>query len=86
MLSSFNPQKRLLHNRGHLCRNINAAQDVHFSYNPEREVLNGVNIKAEPGQSIAIVGPSGSGALVDDTACIAKLAVIQLGLRMFWTV
>lgn len=35
--------------------------NVSFSYNPGEEVLSGINLRAEPGQTIALVGPSGSG-------------------------
>jgi len=36
-------------------------RDVHFGYDPEREILKGVTLTAEPGQTVAIVGPTGSG-------------------------
>ena len=32
-----------------------------FSYDPERQILRGVNVDIPAGQTIAIVGPSGSG-------------------------
>ena len=35
--------------------------NVHFGYHPERNILKGVSITAKPGQTIAIVGSSGSG-------------------------
>ena len=35
--------------------------DVHFSYDSDREILKGINFTLEGGKSIAIVGPSGSG-------------------------
>src|SRR5690606_28722492 len=40
--------------------NIN-FQQVRFSYNPEAEVLKGINLSIEPGQTVAIVGSSGAG-------------------------
>jgi ATP-binding cassette subfamily B protein len=36
-------------------------ENVHFSYNPDRQILKGVSFLASPGQKIAIVGPTGSG-------------------------
>ncbi len=36
-------------------------RDVHFSYNPETKILKGVSFSAEPGETIAIVGPTGAG-------------------------
>lgn len=36
-------------------------QNVHFSYNKNKEILHGVNISVNKGQSVAVVGPTGSG-------------------------
>jgi ABC-type transport system involved in Fe-S cluster assembly fused permease/ATPase subunit len=36
-------------------------ENVHFSYNPDREILKGVSFAVAPGQKIAVVGPTGSG-------------------------
>jgi len=36
-------------------------QDVVFGYDPERPVLHGVSFEAQPGQTIALVGATGSG-------------------------
>ena len=36
-------------------------QDVHFSYDGETEVIKGVSLKIQPGQTVAFVGPSGGG-------------------------
>ncbi|QYX56413.1 ABC transporter ATP-binding protein/permease [Roseovarius sp. SCSIO 43702] len=36
-------------------------EDVHFGYDPEREILKGVSFEVGAGQTVAIVGPSGSG-------------------------
>jgi ATP-binding cassette subfamily B protein len=36
-------------------------KDVTFGYDPERPILRGINFVAEPGQTVAIVGPTGSG-------------------------
>jgi ATP-binding cassette subfamily B protein len=42
--------------RGHV-----EFKNVSFSYDGERKVLNNINFGAHPGQSIAIVGPTGAG-------------------------
>jgi ATP-binding cassette subfamily B protein len=42
--------------RGHV-----EFKNVSFSYDGERKVLNNINFDAHPGQSIAIVGPTGAG-------------------------
>ena len=38
-----------------------ALEGVHFGYDPERTILKGVTLTAEPGQTVAIVGSTGSG-------------------------
>ncbi len=35
--------------------------NVHFSYNPDKEIIHGFTAKAKSGQKIAIVGPTGAG-------------------------
>ena len=42
--------------RGHV-----VYRDVSFSYGDELSTINGVNLVAEPGQTIALVGPTGAG-------------------------
>lgn len=36
-------------------------EDVHFHYDPDREILKGISFAIEPGQTVAIVGPTGAG-------------------------
>lgn len=36
-------------------------ENVSFAYEPEKPVLRNVNLTAEPGQTIALVGPTGAG-------------------------
>lgn len=36
-------------------------ENVHFGYNKDKEILHGVNIAVDKGQSVALVGPTGSG-------------------------
>jgi len=36
-------------------------QDVHFAYRPDEPVLHGVSLTVEPGETLAVVGPTGSG-------------------------
>ena len=47
--------------------------EVHFSYDGQRQVLNGVSFTVPPGKTYALVGPSGSGCVrvcVCDCACV----------------
>ncbi len=50
-------------------------RDVTFGYNPEQKVLREVSFSVEPGESVAVVGPTGAG----------KTSVISL-LTRFWDV
>jgi len=36
-------------------------EDVHFAYEPERPILQGVSLTVPAGKTVAVVGPSGSG-------------------------
>ena len=47
--------------------------DVRFGYVPEKEILHGLSLKADKGQLIAIVGPTGAG----------KTTVISLLMRFY---
>lgn len=47
--------------------------DVSFSYNPEKELIKDLNLHVEPGQRVAIVGPTGCG----------KTTIINLLMRFY---
>lgn len=47
--------------------------DVHFSYEPDKPLIAGLNLTAEPGQTVAIVGPTGGG----------KTTLVNLLLRFY---
>lgn len=48
-------------------------QDVDFSYTPDRRLIENFNLKVEPGQRVAIVGPTGCG----------KTTIINLLMRFY---
>ena len=43
------------------CRGDVEFDDVSFSYDPDRPLIEGLDLVAEPGQTVAIVGPTGAG-------------------------
>jgi ATP-binding cassette, subfamily B, multidrug efflux pump len=47
--------------------------DVHFSYTPDAPLISGLDLVAEPGQTIAIVGPTGAG----------KTTIVNLIMRFY---
>ncbi len=47
--------------------------DVHFSYDPDKPLITGLDLTAEPGQTVAIVGPTGAG----------KTTLVNLLLRFY---
>lgn len=48
-------------------------ENVDFSYNPERRLIENLNLNVKPGQRVAIVGPTGSG----------KTTIINLLMRFY---
>ena len=63
--NEYNPGKRL---QGRI-----AFNDVSFTYNSSRPVLNGITFEIEPGQTLALLGPPGCG----------KSTIAQLLLRLY---
>lgn len=55
------------------CRGEVALENVAFSYTPDRPLIEGLTLMAEPGQRIAIVGPTGCG----------KTTLINLLMRFY---
>jgi ATP-binding cassette, subfamily B, multidrug efflux pump len=50
-----------------------AFEDVSFSYNPDRPLITDLSLVAEPGQTVAIVGPTGAG----------KTTLVNLVMRFY---
>ena len=48
-------------------------RNVSFGYNPDRTIINNLSMKVEPGQKVAIVGPTGAG----------KTTLINLLMRFY---
>ncbi|MFC9773403.1 MULTISPECIES: ABC transporter ATP-binding protein [unclassified Pseudarthrobacter] len=48
-------------------------EDVSFSYSPEKPLISGLSLVAEPGQTVAIVGPTGAG----------KTTLVNLMMRFY---
>lgn len=55
------------------CRGEVALENVAFSYSPDRPLIEGLTLRAAPGQRIAIVGPTGCG----------KTTLINLLMRFY---
>lgn len=55
------------------CRGHVRAEDVSFGYTPGKTILHRLNFEARPGQTIAIVGPTGAG----------KTTIINLLMRFY---
>ena len=45
----------------HVGRGLVTFEDVHFAYDPGRDILKGVSFAVAPGTTLAVVGPSGAG-------------------------
>ena len=55
------------------CRGQVQAEDVSFGYEPGKTILHRLNLEAKPGQTVAIVGPTGAG----------KTTIINLLMRFY---
>ncbi len=56
-----------------VARGLVEFDDVWFSYEPERPLISGLTLRAEPGETVAIVGPTGAG----------KTTLVNLLLRFY---
>lgn len=54
------PDRAVARVGGATCGRI-AFEDVGFRYDPQRPLIDGLSLVAEPGQTVAIVGPTGAG-------------------------
>lgn len=48
-------------------------RDVHFGYHPDKEIIHGFSAEIQPGQKVAIVGPTGAG----------KTTIVNLLMRFY---
>ena len=55
------------------CEGSVRTEDVSFGYDPDKTILHHLNFQAEPGQTVAIVGPTGAG----------KTTIINLLMRFY---
>ena len=55
------------------CEGSVRAEDVSFGYDPDKTILHHLNFQAKPGQTVAIVGPTGAG----------KTTIINLLMRFY---
>ena len=55
------PDRHLVRNESDAVRGRIVFDDVHFSYSPDKPLIEGLSVVAEPGQTVAIVGPTGAG-------------------------
>ena len=55
------------------CQGHVRAEDVNFGYDPDKTILHHLNFEAKPGQTVAIVGPTGAG----------KTTIINLLMRFY---
>ena len=55
------------------CRGAIRFEDVHFGYVPEKEVLKGISLDVESGETVALVGTTGCG----------KTTILSLIMRLF---
>ena len=56
--------------------------DVHFGYNPQREILKGVSFAIPPGGNLAVVGPTGPGSRPSPACCSVSMMWASGSIRI----